>query len=314
LALLTKDGILADLVATPSRPISDERLGRVHTVDYIARVQRMANRGGGNLDADTYVGPESEYVARLAAGGLAEMVSAALEGSITNGFALVRPPGHHALPGRGMGFCIYNNIAIAARMALDEFDLERIFIVDFDVHHGNGTQAIFYRDPHVFYFSTHQYPYYPGTGDWRDIGEEEGVGTTCNVPLQAGVGDIGYGRVFDELLWPLAERYQPQLVLVSAGFDAHWMDPLASMQLSIEGYAHLWRSLRALADKLCSGKLIAVLEGGYELDVLAHSVLTTFRILRNPQAAASDPFGPSPWREGDITPVLQQLKGLHQLV
>ena len=201
---------------------------------------------------------------RLAAGGLCNVVGAVLQGEAANGFALVRPPGHHATPDRAMGFCLYNNVAIAARAAQAEHGLERVLIVDFDVHHGNGTQDAFYEDGSVLFFSTHQYPFYPGTGHWRETGSGRGAGTTVNVPMPAGVGDSGYFEAFDTVLAPIARRFQPQFILVSAGYDAHWNDPLAGMHLSIPGYAALIDRLLVLADELCGGRMVLTLEGGYQ--------------------------------------------------
>jgi acetoin utilization deacetylase AcuC-like enzyme len=225
--LLHADGILADLLATPCTPASDEQLLRVHSRRHLSTVAQAAQRNA-HLDSDTYVGSDSEQAARLAAGGLCNVVGAVLGGQASNGFALVRPPGHHATPERGMGFCLYNNVAIAARAAQAEHGLERVLVVDFDVHHGNGTQDAFYEDGSVLFFSTHQHPYYPGTGHWREMGRGAGGGATVNVPFPAGVGDAGYAAAFDSILTPAARRFQPQLILVSAGYDAHWNDPLAS--------------------------------------------------------------------------------------
>ncbi|MEE8163369.1 MAG: histone deacetylase, partial [Anaerolineae bacterium] len=191
--------------------------------------------------------------------------------------------------------------------------LERVLIVDFDVHHGNGSQEAFYDESCVLYFSTHQYPYYPGTGHWQEIGRGEGEGYTANVPLPGGVGDDGYERIFDEFLYPLAERYRPQLILVSAGYDAHWADPLAAMQLSITGYANLTRTLKTMADELCKGRLIFTLEGGYQLEVLAYAVLNTFHVLLGDEEIG-DPLGPAPRSERDVSDLVDQLKGLHRLV
>ncbi|MGQ9627263.1 MAG: histone deacetylase family protein [Anaerolineae bacterium] len=312
MSLLEEQGVLERMVKLPASPISIERLERVHRSDYIRTVKQMSESGGGHLDLDTYVSPRSYEAALLAAGGLVNAVEAVLAGSVEDAFALVRPPGHHAFPGRGAGFCIFNNVALAARFALEEGGLERVLIVDFDVHHGNGTQDVFYEESRVFYFSTHQYPHYPGTGDWREIGRGEGLGYTANVPMPGGVGDEGYRRIFEEFLHPLAERYRPQLLLVSAGYDAHWDDPLAMMQLSITGYANLARILKEMAGELCQGRLVFALEGGYQLEVLSYAVLNTCRILLGEEEIL-DPLGPSPRPERPVDDLIIQLKGLHRL-
>jgi len=310
--LLQADGILAALLETPCTPASDEQLLRVHSRRHLSTVALAAQRNA-HLDADTYVGSDSEQAARLAAGGLCNVVAAVLSGQADNGFALVRPPGHHATPERGMGFCLYNNVAIAARAAQVEHGVERVLIVDFDVHHGNGTQDAFYEDGSVLFFSTHQYPYYPGSGHWRETGRGAGAGATINVPFPAGVGDLGYAAAFDQVLAPLARRFQPQLILVSAGYDAHWNDPLASMQLSIPGYAALVQGLLASASELCQGRIVFTLEGGYHLDVLAHAVLTTLRQLSGQEQPISDPLGFCPWEERDASALLAQVRQVHGL-
>ena len=227
LRVLEEHGMLNRLVSVPAVPISRERLERVHSGRYVGQVQRVAQQGGGHLDMDTYVRPASYKAALMAAGGLVEATQAVLEGRLANALALVRPPGHHALQGRGMGFCLFNNVAIAARHALAECGLDRVLIVDFDVHHGNGTQDTFENDPAVMFISTHQYPYYPGTGNLRETGRGDGTGGIVNVPLAGSVGDEGFARIFQEIVGPAAWRFQPQLILVSAGYDAHWVDPLA---------------------------------------------------------------------------------------
>ena len=315
--LLTAEGVLDRLLEIACTPISMGRLGRAHSTSYAERVRRMADGGGGYLDPDTYVAPKTYEAALYSAGGLINLVDSVMDGTIRHGFNLMRPPGHHALTSRGMGFCIFNNVAIAARHALRERGLDRVLIVDFDVHHGNGTQETFWRDGDVFFFSTHQFPYYPGTGDWREIGADEGLGSTCNVPLPYGTGDEGYGRVIDELLWPLAERYQPQLMLVSAGYDAHWQDPLAGMRLSMVGYGRWAQELKAMADQLCDGRLVFTLEGGYHLEALAYAVLNTMRVLLDDMDGGGDlidPLGTYRGTETPIDPLLIQLKGLHHLV
>ena len=248
----------------------------------------------------------------MAAGGVVRAVEAVLAGEVANGFALVRPPGHHATATRAMGFCLFNNVAVAARAALAEGQAERVFIADFDVHHGNGTQDTFADDPAVFYFSTHQYPYYPGTGHWSETGNGAGAGTLLNVPLPPGVGDAGYAQVYAELVWPLAERFRPDLVLVSAGYDAHWRDPLAQMNLSLTGYAWLQQELVRLAGQLCGGRIVFTLEGGYELDVLACGVLNGFYRLLGEDTIA-DPFGPSRRPERPVDALIARLKKVHGL-
>ncbi len=312
--LLNGDGILDRLESTPVVAASQERLQRVHPRQYIERVAQMAHAGGGHLDPDTYVVAGSYDAALASAGALIGVVNKVMSGQARNGMSLMRPPGHHALAGRGMGFCLFANVAITARAAQVEFGAERVLIVDWDVHHGNGTEAIFYDDPSVAFFSTHQYPFYPGTGASSDIGRGPGRGFTFNVPLPAGVGDSGYARAFADLLAPFARRFRPDLILVSAGYDAHWRDPLAMEQLSLIGYAGLARTVRDLADELCDGRLAVALEGGYDLEVLAHAVLNTLRVLESPAPPLiSDPFGLAPAPERPITHLLSELRTLHNL-
>ena len=312
LRTLEHEGLLGRLGSLDPRPATAEELQRVHTVAHIERVQRVAEAGGGYLDPDTYVAPRSFDAALMAAGGLVRAVEAVLAGEVANAFALVRPPGHHATATQAMGFCLFNNVAVAARAALAAGQVERVFIADFDVHHGNGTQDTFAADPAVFYCSTHQYPHYPGTGHWREMGTGEGKGTVLNVPLPAGVGDAGYAQVLAELVWPLAERFRPDLILVSAGYDAHWCDPLAQMNLSLAGYAGLGRELVHMADQLCEGRIVFTLEGGYELDVLAYGVLNAFRAMTGEDTVV-DPIGPSPRPERPVDALIARLKQVHGL-
>ena len=237
-----------------------------------------------------------------------------LSGELDNAFALVRPPGHHALRGRGMGFCLFNNVAIAARYALAEHALDRVLVVDFDVHHGNGTQDEFESDPGVMYISTHQYPHYPGTGYWNETGRGEGTGSIINVPLGGGVGDEGFARIFEEIVGPAAWRFQPELILVSAGYDAHWDDPLAYMQLSIGGYTAIAQALKDLAEELCDGRLVFTLEGGYHLQALAYSVLNTLGVLLEGESwQLVDPLGPSPNREQPVEDIIARVRQVHSL-
>ncbi len=308
--LLQSEGALEGLLEVPCTPASDERLLRVHGRRHLQTVA-LAAQHSTHLDPDTYVGSNSEQAARLAVGGLCNVVDAVLAGQATNGFALVRPPGHHATPDRGMGFCLYNNVAIAARAARAEHGLKRVLIVDFDVHHGNGTQDAFYDDGSVLFFSTHQYPFYPGTGHWRETGSGAGAGATINIPFPAGSGDPSYLAAFDTILAPLARRFAPQLILVSAGYDAHWNDPLAGMALTISGYAQLVDRLLALAKELCGGQIVFTLEGGYHLEVLAHCVLNTIRQMSYSDSSISDPLGTCPWGEHDASTVLAQVRAMH---
>ncbi|RLC63569.1 MAG: histone deacetylase [Chloroflexi bacterium] len=312
LVVLEKEGLLNRMKLLEPRPATTEELQRVHTPTHIERVRRVAQSGGGHLDLDTYVSPRSFDAALMAAGGVIKAVEAVLAGEIANGFALVRPPGHHATATQGMGFCLFNNVAVAARAALDAGKIERVFVADFDVHHGNGTQDIFADDATVFYFSTHQYPHYPGTGHWDDTGSGAGKGSVLNVPLPPRVGDEGYARIFDQLVWPLAERFQPDLILVSAGYDAHWSDPLAQMNLSLAGYARMAQELVRMANRLCEGRIVFTLEGGYELDVLAHGVLNSFYAMLG-ESTVSDPIGPSPHPERSVSELIGRLKEIHHV-
>jgi acetoin utilization deacetylase AcuC-like enzyme len=309
---LEKSGLLPRLTRIPVQPATEEEIARIHAPSYIELVRRVADRGGGHLDPDTYVVPGSYRAALLAAGGLLAVTRAVLDAEVKNGFALVRPPGHHATARQGMGFCIFNNVAIAARDALTRPGVDRVLIVDFDVHHGNGTQDAFESAPDVLFFSTHQFPHYPGTGRVQEIGRGDGQGTVVNVPLPAGVGDQGYAQILEEILWPLAHRYDPQLILVSAGFDAHWTDPLAMMLLSLSGYAHIARELVAMADELCDGRLVVTLEGGYDTTVLANAVQNAFHALLK-DGEVSDPIGPSPRGERPIDQRLAEVKVTHKL-
>ena len=310
--VLESEDILPRLNLLEPRLATAEELERVHSPALIEQIQRVAQSGGGYLDPDTYASSRSFDAALMAAGGLVRAVEAVLTGEIDNGFALVRPPGHHATFGRAMGFCLLNNVAVAAKAALAGGRVKRVFIADFDVHHGNGTQDAFAENPAVFYFSTHQYPYYPGTGHWRETGSGAGTGTVLNVPLETQVGDAGYAQIFSELVWPLVQRFRPDLILVSAGYDAHWNDPLAHMNLSLTGYAWLVQELIDMAEELCDGRIICTLEGGYQLQVLAYGVLNSFYALLGEDTIA-DPFGPSPYPERPVDALVARLREIHNV-
>ncbi|MBE0415846.1 MAG: histone deacetylase [Dehalococcoidia bacterium] len=312
---LEETKVMGQIALIRPRAASLEELSRVHSMGFISYVESFANGGGGWLDADTVVSPASYEAARYAVGGLIKAVDAVMAGNVESAFALVRPPGHHALRWKAMGFCLFNNIAIAAKHAISSYQLDRILIVDFDVHHGNGTQDTFYDDPHVLYYSTHQYPFYPGSGRIDEIGAGLGEGFTVNVPLPAWCGDEEYLRVFEEVLVPVARRFRPQLILVSAGYDPHWADQISLIQLSVTGFAQMVGIIKGLADELCSGKLAITLEGGYHLEALASSVRATFDVLLgNPEVV--DPLGRSPGlREPPrIDALLQAIKDIHKLV
>ncbi len=290
MSYLKETGIKEKLTCLPPRPASLEELEMVHAPEYISYVKSKAEKGGGWLDPDTVMSPKSYEAALYAAGGLVVAVEAVMRGEVDNAFALVRPPGHHAIHDRAMGFCIFNNMAIAAKFALSKFSLNRILIADFDVHHGNGTQDAFYADPRVLYFSTHEYPFYPGTGWIDETGTGAGEGTTVNFPMAAGWGDEECLRAFNEVLVPVARRFQPQLILVSAGFDAHWADQLAAMQVTITGFAQMAMILKELAAELCQGHLVFTLEGGYNLQVVASSTKAIFDVLLG-NSVIDDPLG-----------------------
>jgi acetoin utilization deacetylase AcuC-like enzyme len=290
MSYLKETGIKEKLTCLPARPASLEELEVIHTPEYISYVKSKAEKGGGWLDPDTVMSPKSYEAALYATGGVLAAVEAVMKGEVDNAFALVRPPGHHAIRDRAMGFCIFNNVAIAAKFALSKFSLNHILIADFDVHHGNGTQDAFYADPQVLYFSTHQYPFYPGTGWMDETGTGEGEGSTVNFPMAAGWGDEEYLRAFNEVLVPVGRRFQPQLILVSAGFDAHWADQLAMMHVSITGFAQMAMILKELAIELCQGRLVFTLEGGYNLQVVASSIKAIFDVLLG-NSEIDDPLG-----------------------
>ena len=313
-SLLDKSHLRERLVAIPPQPASVDDLFRVHSIQHISRVESAAREGGGWLDADTVISGDSYQVALYAAGGVMSAVDEVVNGEVSSAFALVRPPGHHATHCRAMGFCLFNNIAVAARYALEKHNLNHILIVDFDVHHGNGTQDIFYSDPRVLYFSIHEYPFYPGTGGIRECGEGRAEGTTVNIPLFAGCGDDEYLNVFEKILVPVARRFHPQFIMVSAGYDAHWADSLALMRVSVTGFARMVGILKQLADETCGGCLVFTLEGGYNLQALAFSVKGTLEVLLG-KDEIDDPLGPasSTGKIPDIEAIIEQVRKVHSL-
>jgi acetoin utilization deacetylase AcuC-like enzyme len=265
----------------PPRLATREELEMAHLPSYVDLIASTAGQPARRLDPDTVASPKSFEAACLAAGGVLEAIEAVTQGKADNAFALVRPPGHHAERNRAMGFCIFNNIAIGAKYVMKAHGAERILIIDWDVHHGNGTQNAFYEDPRVLYFSTHRYGFfYPGTGDPAEVGSGKGEGFTVNVPMSPGSGDADYGNVFLHLLKPIALSYKPQLILVSAGFDTYSRDPLGGMRMTENGYARLTNIIMDIAQRSCGGKIIIALEGGYDLDGLATSVKAVLKELR----------------------------------
>lgn len=291
LALLRECGLLDRLAQIEPRPASDEELALVHPPELVSAFERACAAGGGWVDLDTYLTQQSCAAARSAAGACLEATEAVLSSRVQSAFAAVRPPGHHALPTQPMGFCLLNNIAVAARYAKERHGLERIAIVDVDVHHGNGTQEVFYADPSVLYCSTHQVPFYPGTGPPDETGAGEAEGANANIALPAGCGDAEYRRAFELVIEPLVRRFEPQLILVSCGFDAHYADPIAGMTLSVDGYGDMTARLRALAEELCEGRLVFVLEGGYDLTAVSWGVRRVLEVLLG-EEPTPDPLGP----------------------
>jgi acetoin utilization deacetylase AcuC-like enzyme len=299
LRLLQDKGFLSKLRMIEPRAATLEELGRVHDLPYIKSVENSALQGGGWLDPDTFLSTGSYRAAVMAAGGVLRALETVLDGGATNVFALVRPPGHHALRDRAMGFCLFNNIAVGASHLVNKLGLARVAIIDFDVHHGNGTQAAFDADNRIMYCSVHQSPLYPGTGHLNDTGSGQGKGTKVNVPLPPGCGDADYRAAFEQVIIPAVKRFKPQFLMVSAGFDAHREDGLASMCLSVAGYIWISAAIYRLADECCGGKLVFSLEGGYNLSALSYSVMAVLKVLRG-EPGVDDPFPPD--REKVIQP------------
>jgi acetoin utilization deacetylase AcuC-like enzyme len=280
-------------VALPLREATEAEIGRVHTASYVADLTRDVPGKSGWIDPDTYFCPQTWVAVLSAAGAAVDLTCAVLDGQHPRGLALVRPPGHHAEADRAMGFCLVNNVAVAAAAARDA-GAARVAVLDWDVHHGNGTQHIFYEDPTVMYLSCHQWPFYPGTGAPHEIGAGPGIGTNVNVGLPAGSGDADYAAAFDQVFIPAIRDFRPELILVSAGFDAHVSDPLASMNLTTAGYRALAERMVRVADEIAGGRLVGVLEGGYDLDGLASGVVGLLDAMEGHDEAAADSSEVSP--------------------
>ncbi len=273
-----------------SPAVAESDLAAVHPRSYVEAIERISARGGGYLDADTVTSEGSFEAALHAAGGAVALVDLLLDGQASSAFSAHRPPGHHALPTRAMGFCLFNNVAVAATHALRSRGVERVMIFDWDVHHGNGTNDIFHASDEVLFISIHESPLYPGTGHAADVGIGDGSGYTVNLPVSAGADDALYRSLVDHVVVPLATAFEPEMVLISAGYDAHRDDPLATCNLSEEGFAQMTRSIRRCCEGL-GAPLGAVLEGGYALDALARSVAVTLEELQAPVSAAEDDVG-----------------------
>lgn len=290
------------------RPATEEEITLIHTGTYFDEIKQTAGRERVYLDPDTSTCPRSFEVACLAVGGLLKAADMIMEGSLNNGFALVRPPGHHAEASQARGFCIFNNIAIAAQYLIEKYRLRRILIVDWDLHHGNGTQHAFYSRSDVLYFSVHQFPYYPGTGFWNEIGSREGEGFTINVPLAPGKNDADYLFIFERLLSPVAAVYQPEFILVSAGFDIFAGDPLGGMRVSAAGFSGLTAAVMDLARASAQGRLLLTLEGGYNLGGLEVGVRNVLLTLSGQERLLPPGAGISASLRQEVEPIFKVVK------
>jgi acetoin utilization deacetylase AcuC-like enzyme len=275
---IESESIAGAWIAVEPRRAEKEDILLVHTERLYDEVLDTRGQERVYLDEDTVTSPESADAALLAAGSVLNLAETVLDGELGNAFAFTRPPGHHAKPDKAMGFCLFNNVAIAAQHLIRNRGLDRILIVDCDVHHGNGTQKAFYTSPEVLFVSTHQWPQYPGTGDLVEVGKEAGRGFTLNLPMPAGMGDPEFIQLYREIIGPVGREFRPQFVLVSAGFDAHHRDPLGGMRLTGAGYASLVKEIVAVADESCDGKMVLSLEGGYSLPGLEESIVSVLEV------------------------------------
>jgi len=277
--MLEDSDMKGNYIDVPVRMAKREELLMIHSPDYVDMLEATDGKSSTYLDPDTQTSSGSYKAALLAAGGLCEAVSMVNSGELENAFALIRPPGHHAEKASAMGFCLFNNVAIGARYAQEHLGLDRILIADWDLHHGNGTQHAFEDDPSILYFSTHQYPYYPGTGSYVEVGTGKGEGFTINVPLSTGYGDGEFITMFERILRPVALEFDPDIILVSAGFDIFKGDPLGGMNVTPNGFAGLAGSIMDIADECCDGKVIITLEGGYHIQGQSDSVKAVLKEL-----------------------------------
>jgi len=279
-ARLESFDMYSSLLCLDPRPARIEEVSANHDPGYVKDLKRYCQTGVRSLDSDTVISPDSYSAALLSAGAGLTAMDAIMNKQCRNAFCAVRPPGHHAESDRGMGFCLFNNVAVTARYAIQQWEMNRVFIFDWDVHHGNGTQNSFYKDSHVYYSSVHQYPFYPGTGSHEETGSGDGLGATLNFPLRPFEDDETYLSIVTDKLIPAIQKFAPDLILISAGFDAHEDDPLAQMNVSTECFGEMTRLLTQAADEVCEGRLISLLEGGYNHSALADSVLSHLQALQ----------------------------------
>jgi acetoin utilization deacetylase AcuC-like enzyme len=294
------------LVLVPPRPATQEEISLIHRTSHFERIAQTAQQAQCYLDADTQTCARSFEAALCAAGGLITLVEKVLDGELDNGFAMVRPPGHHAESNQAMGFCLFNNIAIAAAWALEKRGLSRILIVDWDLHHGNGTQNAFYADPRVLYISTHLFPFYPGSGSLSEYGQDKGKGFTINIPMPSRRTDKDYVAIFQKVVRPVAYEFRPELILVSAGFDTHMADPMQGMSLTSEGFAAMTYILKKAADDLCQSRLVLTLEGGYDYEAQTRSVAKVLDVLTGTTDAGKE-LALSDLPEPEIVPKVRKV-------
>lgn len=287
--VLEASGLLGDLVSVPLRKATEDEIAFNHSRSYIAKVADTANYPMRSLDPDTYTTERSYEAAMYAAGSLMELVKRVHKGKLDNGYAIVRPPGHHAWSNRSAGFCLFNNIAIAAAYAR-KLGYKRVAVIDFDLHHGNGTHYSFEDRPDILYVSTHQHPFYPGTGAFTEIGTGEGKGFSVNVPLAPGQGDAEYLKIYREALLPIVDEYKPQFILVSAGYDTHLLDLIGSMRMTGNGFGMLMSEIMAVARKHAKGKVVVTLEGGYHLEASARGLVRTLEAMMGRFQPSADPL------------------------